>query len=200
MENEQKYNLQIISSENTPAEDTPAENTENPALSGASANISNNSIVITPQNFINTVLINELKAVVKISPWLGATCIANGIEFLGKCIDTENPTNWNTRDFSKKNFNAAIDKLTSLSKYRNCRVNLYTEFRCGLVHASVPGCKITLSDKTESHTNLATSPINLNVNDLYNDFKNACEEVINMEFENIPNKMNTPFIYVNPQA
>lgn len=161
------------------------------------------SIPIFAKQFIRQVLITELADVVKISPWLGFISISSGIEFLGKCIDSDNQTNWNAERVSSKNFNDAIRKLDALSKYRPLlsrpNFNLYSEFRCGLVHACAPKDNISLSHGAEEMANLVeqNDVINFNADELYEDFKAACEEVINMDFTNTPNKMNIAKIYIN---
>ena len=161
------------------------------------------SVPVFAKQFIRQVLITELAEVVKISPWLGFISISSGIEFLGKCIDPDNPTDWNAERVSSKNFYDAIKKLDALFKYRPLlsrpNFNLYSEFRCGLVHACAPKDNISLSHGTEEMANLVeqNDVINFNADELYEDFKTACEEVINMDFTNPPNKMNVAKIYIN---
>lgn len=160
------------------------------------------SVPMFPKHFIQQVLINELVDVVKASPWLGFICISSGIEFLGKCLDTDYPTNWNQSGQSRKNFKEAIEKLNALSKYRQLlsrpNFDLYSEFRCGLVHACAPKDNVSLSHGTEEKPTIITQSgeINFNADELYNDFKIACEEVINMSFTS-PNKMNEAKIFIN---
>jgi len=161
------------------------------------------SVPMYPKQFIEQVLINELAEVVKTSPWLGFICISSGIEFLGKCIDNNNPTDWNAERVSKPNFRNAIENLNAFSKYKPLlsrpNFDLYREFRCGLVHACAPGANVSLSHGTEEKPNIIgqTGEINFNADEVYADFKAACEEVINMEFTNPPNKMNVAKIYIN---
>lgn len=160
------------------------------------------SVPIYPENFIRNVLIDELEKVVGVSPWLSFICISSGIEFLGKCIDAANPSDWNVGSRSPLDFKAAINMLNALTKYRlllsRQDVNLYKALRCGLIHAYAPTGGISLSHGTKESPNIigSTGPINLNADELYADFKAACEEVINMSFSD-PNKMNVPKLYVN---
>lgn len=160
------------------------------------------SVPMYPKQFIQTVLITELESVVKTSPWLGFICISSGIEFLGKCIDTDYPSDWNQPGRSRPNFKDAIEKLNALTKYRPLltrpNFDLYSEFRCGLVHACAPKDNISLSHGTEEKPTILgqTGEINFNADELYEDFKSACEEVINMNFAQ-PNKMNEAKIYIN---
>ena len=160
------------------------------------------SVPMYPKHFIQQVLINELADVVKTSPWLGFICISSGIEFLGKCIDTDYPENWNQSGRSRQNFKDAIEKINALSKYRQLltrpNFDLYSEFRCGLVHACAPKDNVSLSHGTEEKPTIIgqTGEINFNADELFEDFKAACEELINMPFVQ-PNKMNEEKIFIN---
>jgi len=165
-------------------------------------NTINVSVPVYAKQFIQNVLITELSAVVKISPWLGFISISSGIEFLGKCIDNTNPNDWNAKSVSSANFNDAIKNLNSFSKYRPLltrpNFNLYSGFRCGLVHACAPNDCISLSHGSDELGNLVEQSgiINFNADELCLDFKSACEEVINMNFPE-PNKMNVAKIFIN---
>jgi hypothetical protein len=160
------------------------------------------SVPMYPKHFIQQVLINEMAAVVKASPWLGFICISSGIEFLGKCIDANYPTDWNQSGRSRHNFKDAIEKLNAFIKYRQLlsrpNFDLYSEFRCGLVHACAPKGNVSLSHGTEEKPTIIgqTGEINFNADELFEDFKAACEEVINMTFTQ-PNKMNEAKIFIN---
>ena len=160
------------------------------------------SVPMYPKHFIQQVLINELSAVVKTSPWLGFICISSGVEFLGKCIDKAYPTNWNQTGQSRQNFEDAIEKLNAFSKYRQLltrhNFDFYNEFRCGLVHTCAPKDNVSLSHGIEEKPTIfgQTGEINFNADEFYEDFKSACEEVINMTFAP-PNKMNEAKIFIN---
>lgn len=160
------------------------------------------SVPMYPKHFIQQVLINELTTVVKTSPWLGFICISSGIEFLGKCIDTNYPTNWNQSGQSRQNFKDAIEKLNAFNKYRpllsRTNFDFYSEFRCGLVHACAPKDNVSLSHGTEEKPTSfgQKGEINFNADELFEDFKSACEEVINMSFTQ-PNKMNEAKLFIN---
>lgn len=158
-------------------------------------------IPIFTKQFIKTVLVDQLDKVTEISAWLAFTLIGNGIEFLGKCIDLTAP-GWDKPGMSRKNFNDAIRQLRGLKKYeylikRQDGFDLYEQFRCGLTHELGPKGGVTLSSKDEAK-NLTEfkGAINFHINDLFVDFKTACEEVINREFPT-GNKMNKPRIFIN---
>ncbi len=154
------------------------------------------------KEFIRIVLIEEINSVIEVSPWLSFILIGSGIEFLGKCIDTEYPEDWDKSGRSSINFKDAIRNLQAFNRYKYLLdkpdFNFYGEFRCGLAHGFVPKSGISLSSKPGELANLIeiNGVVNFHIRDLYSDFKNACEEVINMTFTE-PNKMNKVRMYIN---
>jgi hypothetical protein len=148
---------------------------------------------MTPKQFIKQVFINELNKIKDSNPYIAFAIMAIGIEFLGKCLDTDNQ-NWNTPRKSKYHFELAIKKLSSLKIYKQYLNNyaLWNSLRNGFAHSFVPKNTLSLSSKNErahlsKHNNGLT--INLKCEDFYEDFKNACSEVIQKEFKN-EDKMN----------
>lgn len=160
------------------------------------------SFGIGAKKFISNVLIEELKAVVRTSPWLAFVLIGSGIEFLGKCIDTKYPTDWDKQGRSEHNFKAAIRELNGLNKYTflldRSGFNLYSKFRCGLTHGLAPKSGISLSSKAGESPNLfeTNGTVNFHINSLYEDFKTACEDVISRTYPE-PNKMNEARMFIN---
>jgi hypothetical protein len=161
------------------------------------------SIPVSVQKFIKIVLIDELYSVVKTSYFLAFISIGSGIEFLGKCIDDSCPLDWDMTGRSSINFNEAICNITPLKKYENLidradGFDLYNRFRCGLIHGMAPKKGLSLSHGNEQKTifNNPSGLVNINVDELYIDFKLACEDVINRKYED-PNKMNSAKLYVN---
>jgi|GEM_PF-838608 hypothetical protein len=160
------------------------------------------SIPMFAKDFIKKVLIDELAEVVKISPWNSFIAISSGIEFLGKCIDTKSPDNWDAKGKSSDNFKDAITYLNGLNNYKYLLsrpgFNLYNEFRCGLIHGFAPKGTISLSHGKNEDKDLSerNGMVNFNAEELYANFKIACEDVINRSFSN-PNKMNDAKIWIN---
>lgn len=153
--------------------------------------------ILKPKDFIQTVFIDELGQLVNSHPYISFITIGIGIEFLGKCIDTTEQ-DWNKQGNSAKHFKKAVNELTSLSKYRPYLSShqLYKSFRCGLAHAAAPNFCVTLSSKNErGNLTIINSRLNLKIEDLYDDFKRACLEVINIHFVQT-DKMNTPYLEV----
>jgi hypothetical protein len=152
---------------------------------------------LKPRDFIKTVFIDEVNAIINNHPYIAFMVMGVGIEFLGKSID-KSLTNWDTAHRSRKDFNDAIKNIPSLQKYEPFidSHDIYSSLRCGLLHSAVPGHSITLSSKTEAaHLLQDNGRLNLKVEDFYADFKLACEHVIADAYPT-DNKMEKPFIQV----
>lgn len=126
--------------------------------------------------------------------------MATGIEFLGKCLD-DTAAHWNVSCRSKTNFDEAINQLNSFEPYRQFLDShkLWDSLRNGFSHSFVPKYPITLSSKTEMahlvlHSN--NQRLNLKCEDLFEDFRNACLEIISMDFQNPDDKMNKQLLSI----
>lgn len=152
---------------------------------------------LNPKEFIQSVLIDEIQSMLIMHPYISFIIMGIGIEFLGKCIDT-NLSDWNVTGRSKKDFQNAIKTIPSLKRYETYLVpyDLYGSFRCGLAHAVSPKFMITLSSKNEqAHLVINNGRLNLKVEDFFTDFKNACEYVIKSTYPTT-DKMNSDFLKV----
>ncbi len=150
---------------------------------------------MTPKEFIDTVLINEVGAIHLQYPYITFAMMAIGIEFLGKSLNSYE--DWNQGGRSKEDFELAINSLNSFHRYRPLLAshNLWTSLRNGFLHSFVPKNTLTLSSKNETGHLVAITPtkINLRCEDLYADFKRACQEVIAMtNFQS--NKLSLPLL------
>jgi hypothetical protein len=148
-----------------------------------------------PKEFIDTVLINEVGAIHLQYPYISFAVMAIGIEFLGKCLNKYE--NWSESGHSKEDFELAINSLNSFDKYRPLLTShgLWTSLRNGFLHSFVPKNTLTLSSKDETAHLVPVTPtkINLRCENLYEDFKEACLEVIAMtSFQS--NKMSLPLL------
>jgi len=151
---------------------------------------------ITPKEFIQQVLINEVGEIHERFPYISFATMAIGIEFLGKCLSNEE--DWNKQGNSKTDFEFAINNLNSFEKYRDFlgEYELWTSLRNGFLHSFVPKNKLTLSSKDEmEHLKEHNGKLNLKCEDLYSDFKLACEEVLQMTTFS-SNKMTLPLLFV----
>jgi hypothetical protein len=132
------------------------------------------------KEFIEVVLINETGAIHIDYPYISFGIMAVGIEFLGKCLNS-------SEDWHKSNKNDienAINTLDSLKKYRPYLKShkLADSLRNGMLHSFVPKPNISLSSKEQAQNLYERNGIlNLKCEDFYQDFKNACEEVITMQ-------------------
>lgn len=158
---------------------------------------------LTPASFIRTFFIDELEDIVNRHPYLAFMIMSTGIEFLGKCLKTNQP-DWHDTGRPSETFKKAIQEIPSLQKYEQLlqEFNLYSGLRCGLLHSAQPEPGITLSSKDEMahlerHVFLGQNCINLRCEDFYADFKEACEWVIaSISPEDTEDKMNKPFLVV----
>jgi len=160
-----------------------------------------------PKDFINQVLINEIQDIVIKHPYLAFLLICTGIEFLGKCIDTNNQNwDWNQK-YQEINqpFDNAIKKLFPkkysllLEKY-----SLRDQLRNGMIHILAPKSKIGLSqlkhDKNgeilmKNHPFEQNGKLVFIIEYFYIDFVDACKKVLRMKFDN-NDKMNKAFLSI----
>jgi hypothetical protein len=150
---------------------------------------------LKPKEFIQQVLIDELKPIIISSPYISFALMAIGIEFLGKCLDTTT-VEWNTERRSRMNFTDAIKNLLAFRRYLGYEEGLFEDLRCGFAHSFVPGTRFTLSSKGQCyHMFDFGTRVNLRCEDFYEDFKAACLEVIGMTFPPA-DKMNRDFLDV----
>src|SRR6185295_2064759 len=142
---------------------------------------------MTPKEFINAVIIYDLKNVSTASAYLSFPLMAISIEFLGKCLD-QGQKGWH-KGKMRDDFNKAIDELEALKKYRKIskivvRDFLYNSLRNGMCHSLIPkrgkdGWSIGLSHTDHPHVVFpGHKRIQLHAPVLYEDIKNAALEVI----------------------
>lgn len=124
------------------------------------------------RDFIQKFLIDDIGKLVDSHPFHSFVLMSIGIEFLGKCLrdgDWDDPNQNATSDF-----NNAITELHSFTKYRSI-CGLYDKLRCGLAHLYVPKNGIKLD---RDGNDISASPILLGCKEMYEDFKSACNEVL----------------------
>jgi|LauGreDrversion4_2_1035121.scaffolds.fasta_scaffold59572_2 hypothetical protein len=151
---------------------------------------------LKPKQFIKLVFIEELGDLSNKNHYISFAIMATGIEFLGKCLD-KSAGHWNVSGRSRTNFLEAINSLNSLSKYKPYDAILYSDLRCGFSHSFVPKSKLTLSSKDECpHMQENAGRLNLKCEEFYIDFKNACQEIIDMNFSDMNDKMNKELLFI----
>jgi hypothetical protein len=158
---------------------------------------------IYPKQFISDTLVHEIGIISRRNPYLGFLLICSGIEFLGKCINTT-VSDWNQSGQSETNFVAAINELFP-RQYHGLGKDIYTEMRCGLLHALLPGSKIALSeiknvqgftvDRDNHPIRKESGQYIFLAEYFYADFVEACEKVIATPFPD-SDKMTRPILRV----
>lgn len=123
------------------------------------------------REFIESFLISEIGKLRLDYPFQSFTLMATGIEFLGKCL-TMYP--WDVDGKSSEEFKKAIDDLENFEKYRGID-QLYKKLRCGLAHLGIPKIGIMLDRNKNA---LENNPVIIGCDEFYEDFKNACIEVL----------------------
>lgn len=148
-----------------------------------------------PKEFIECVLINEIKDVVDKHPYLSFLLIAVGIEFLGKCLLTEKQ-NWNNikpDSAFKKGMELLSEVEPEYSKH-----DLKDELRNGFAHTFLPKSKIALSEIRHGARNfqLNSSGQTVLVAEIfYRDFVIACQIILQKNYP-VEDKMNKNFLDV----
>lgn len=151
---------------------------------------------LNPKQFIKQVFIDELGVLSQKNHYISFAIMATGVEFLGKCLDTS-AGHWNVSRRSEANFKAAIDNLLAFTKYRQYKDILYTDLRCGFAHSFVPKANLTLSSKNEMpHMQINNGRLNLKCEDFYEDFRLACQEIIDKAFTGSNDKMNKDLLFI----
>lgn len=151
---------------------------------------------IYPKNYIEEVLMGEIKDISATHPYLSFFLICAGIEFLGICLDDASA--WFDEGKSKSHFKNAVEQLFP-THYYPLKDSLYSNLRCGLLHCSLPrGCSLTeLKNnpqlKYEEHLIKDNQVIVIDY--FYQDFVDACQKVMDMTFP-VSSKMNQSLLVV----
>ena len=161
-----------------------------------------------PKDFIRAIYIDNLNDIVNKHNYfyISFGLIGTGMEFIGKCINEfKNPT-WHDKHLGTENFNIVLSQLMPSylpfkSKYKLC-----DSLRNGMAHAFQPKNNIELTHQKEADergwkhlSENSRHRLVLICEILYDDFSNACYEVIrrveNNEFDT-NGKMYKPFLKI----
>lgn len=145
---------------------TPATNED--LLRGASQD------VITAEFFISNI-VQEIGEIVKTHPYLSTILISSGIEFLGKCLDSN--CTWDQEDLSRKHFKKALKSMPDYSYYK--KIDLFDRLRCGMIHQLRPKQKIALSKSIPGHGLKLSDRNIIDINRLFYNFEEATKDVLN---------------------
>ena len=166
---------------------------------------------MTLEEFINNTVIDEIGIMVSTPrlKYLSFLVMSSAIEFLGACLDDKS---FHTTGRSEVRFKKAINEISALSKYRGFSgqgsgINLYTELRCGLIHAALPQSRVELTERAngvcgQRHMQKVTldnrttpKRLILVCEELYDDVRLAAVEVIGrLRLGNDFHKTNNPFL------
>lgn len=146
-----------------------------------------------PKEFIQQVLINEYEDIIIKSKhaYIGHALIAIGVEFLGKCVNLELHT-WHPN--KSNDFDFALKHIPELKKY--AKKDLKKLLRNGMAHSLAPMKGLDLSERAHKTQHLGKNKYGyliINIEDFFEDFKKACQYVINLNFSP-EDKMNKDFI------
>jgi len=134
------------------------------------------------EEFIQKILIEEIGEIKDKHPYLMCMLVSQGIEFLGKTLRPINKTSgWNENQNAKRDFQSAIKLLPSLRKY--AEIDIYQRIRCRFCEKMVTDDNMVSDDTTHPKAGSANDKdrITVNLNDLYDDFKRACEDLLEMK-------------------
>ncbi|MFA5359988.1 MAG: hypothetical protein WC349_03470 [Patescibacteria group bacterium] len=147
--------------------------------------------MVDRKEFIKFFLIDSIKNIQQINGhhYLSFGLISQGIEFLGCCLDDKG---YFKEKLSRERFENAIKELFP-QKYQQFNIKdgqyyLYRDLRCGLLHGCLPKPSIELIRRSEiinftNHLEIKNirgkETLVLVSEELFNDFENACKEIIN---------------------
>ncbi len=152
--------------------------------------------ILYPKDFIRNVLINEYHDIVFRHKYLSFILIGIGIEFLGKCMLTQQ------QDWHKIKPEKAFDEGVALLPKKYQDLNLRDQLRNGLAHTLSPKSKIALSEVKSGEQHLKKSKKGqtiIIIEELYLDFVKACKKVLKKKFSK-NDKMEKPFLFINDDS
>ncbi len=137
--------------------------------------------------FIDEILIKQIKEIQENHKYLSFGLIAGGIEFLGALLDSYN---FDEGYQSKARFNKALRKFFDppYHAYADPRSFLYTNLRCGMQHVVIPQNELVLGERKDSKKYRHLEKCNYGGNErlflmaeaFYEDFKAGCNKAISM--------------------
>lgn len=134
------------------------------------------------EEFIQKILIEEIGEIKDKHPYLMCMLVSQGIEFLGKTVrPINNGSGWNENQNAKRDFQSAIKLFPSLRKYTE--IDIYQRIRCRFCEKMVTDDNMVSDDTAHSKGGGAADKgrVTVNLNDLYDDFKRACEDLLEMK-------------------
>lgn len=153
------------------------------------------------KEFIEQVLLNDIKKMQDAGlHYMSFLIIAVGIELLGACEDEKD---FNKEGLVKQRFKKGLNFFDK--KYQDEADQLYTDLRCGFAHNARPTGKLSLTEHKHAgkdgdmhlYKEVKSGNLILVAEDFYNDFKHACNKVIEKIGKGeLNNKVNEVFLLV----
>lgn len=143
-------------------------------------------------------LIGEIEDIVNRHHYLSFGLITQGIELLGAIIE-DPQKEFSERNLSEGRFKKALKRLFP-SEYHIHKDLLYTELRCGMSHVLRPRNNIVLAQRQYGHENLSQmdDKLLLVAEDFFDDFKDACNQVIGRLDSGCTKERAGPFLTLIP--
>ena len=149
-----------------------------------------------PKDYIRDVLIGEIKDIMDHGhAYLSFALMCAGIDCLGRCIDDQ--VTWHKVVGGGKHFKLGVSLFPP--HYHSLADPLYTDLRCGLLHAQRPGGVRLTEQKNgpfDYKDHLISNDRVIVVEHFYTDFASACNKVLATQFAP-SSKMNQMFLYVS---
>lgn len=142
---------------------------------------------MTVKEFINKYFIEEVGSFVDEHPFVSFALMAIGVEFLGKCLNTNDWDDKNEK--SGKTFDSAIQQFDSLKKY-SAIPDLYHSLHCGLAHRLMVKGHVILSP---DHNNIIGPDFIIGCKEFYDDFKQACQDAVDNKNGIIKKNLNEEY-------
>ena len=150
---------------------------------------------ISASTFIEQTLIGEYGGIVNEGKhdYLSFLLIACGIEFLGRCMEPMG-TDWQLHKYGGQYFKDGITLFPECYQKKSDIPNqLYLGLRCGICHSLL--LKVGIIVSSTDTQNLDNTPILLNIHTFYQDFKSACEKLLNEP--KYQKRLSEPFISIS---
>lgn len=141
------------------------------------------------EDYIRKYLIDEMADIVKNHQELSWVLMVAGIELLGRCIDSSKDSiedENNNQDYFRAGLKLFKDEYQKYNTDDKNPHDLWKKLRCGLGHLTFPKGDIIISEKVNRGKNLdiVNGKLVLVAEDFYEDFKTACEKIIDMLLNN----------------
>lgn len=144
----------------------------------------NKVVKVTVKEYIENYLIKEIGEIKDEHPYFAFLLMAVGIEFLGKCQNTD--YKWNKTGQAERDFNLGMGLFPA--KYQNMK--LFERLRCGMAHPFITQNGIQI------YKSLFEDATVISCDDFYKDFTEACNKIVSGNVEMPRKKLTNTFLFV----